>query len=494
MKKAGILLPITSLPSKYGIGSFDREAYGFIDFLKASGQSYWQILPLGQTSLGDSPYQSPSSFAGNPYFISLEKLIEENLLTKEECESVDFGDKKEDIDYEKQYKNRYPLLRKAYSRFKENEDFEKFKEENVPWLLDYALFMALKEKFGGKEWYLWDDDIKHRKPYAIEKYKAELKDEISFWEFLQFKFFSQWEALKNYANDNGILIIGDIPIYVSMDSCDVWKDPRLFQLDGKLCPVAVAGCPPDAFSPLGQLWGNPLYDWKEHKKENYAWWIGRLSHAFKLYDSLRIDHFRGFDEYYSIPYGSPDATNGKWEKGPGIELFWEMEKVLGKKDVIAEDLGFITSSVKQLLKDSGFSGIKVIEFAFDSRDTGFKNDHLPHSYPKNCVAYTGTHDNQTLFSWLKDLNRNDISTLRKYLCDFFSPRERLINSLIALIMRSEARLCIIPFYDYLGLSDKARINTPSTIGSNWRWRVKKDALTDNKAKEIKDITARYGRI
>lgn len=494
MKKAGILLPITSLPSKYGIGCFSKSAYEFVDFLSLSGQSYWQILPLGQTGYGDSPYQSPSSFAGNPYMISLDTLIEKELLSREECDFCDFGAGENYVDYEKQYNNRYPLLRKAYSRFVPDEAFENFKRESSYWLLDYALFMAVKGRYGGKEWLSWDEDIKRREPSALLKYQNELQDEINFWCFLQFEFSSQWKALKKYANEKGISIIGDLPIYASMDSADVWANPHLFQLEEDRTPIAVAGCPPDAFSPLGQLWGNPLYDWENHKKENYFWWIKRLDHSFKLFDCLRIDHFRGFESYYSIPYGNPDATIGQWEKGPGMDLFLAMEKALGEKNVIAEDLGFITPEVKQLLKDSGFAGIKVIEFAFDSRDTGFKNDYLPHNYPSNCVAYTGTHDNETLLSWLKKLSDEDFKAVCEYLCVDNAPREILVDPLIALIMRSQAKLCIVPLSDYLKLGDEARINTPATTGNNWQWRVKKSLLTFPLAKKIYDTSARFGRI
>lgn len=494
MRKAGILLPITALPSEYGIGCFSKSAYDFVDWLSEAGQTYWQILPLCQTSYGDSPYQSPSSYAGNPYMISIKGLIDEGLLEKEEVENLDFGQNSEDIDYNKIYETRYALLRKAYKRHKGEEFFEAFKKKNEFWLEDYALFMAIKESNGGAVWQKWEKDIRSRLKDAIKSYRETLEKEVGFWEFVQFKFYEQWGKLKSYANEKGVFIIGDIPIYVSADSADVWANPNLFKLDEEGLPTEVAGCPPDGFSLKGQLWGNPIYRWDAHKKDGYSWWIKRLEHCFDMYDLLRIDHFRGFDEYYAIPYGNEDAVKGKWEKGPGIALFNKMTKKLGEKDVIAEDLGFITPSVKRLLKDSGFAGIKVLEFAFDLRDTGEKNDYLPHNYEENCVAYTGTHDNQTLVGWLSDLKWEETKLVREYLCDFFTPTEKLYKPLISTLLMSQAKICIVPIADYLGYDDKARINTPSTIGSNWRWRLKKDELSEKNAKEIYEMTKRYGRI
>lgn len=495
MRRSGILLPITSLPSKYGIGDFSKSAYDFVDWLESAGQSYWQVLPMGPTSFGDSPYQSPSAFAGNPYFISLETLIEDGELLKNECDLTDFGDNPSYIDYEKIYKSRYSLLRVAFKNFKgQNSVFYKsFLEKSSDWLDDYSLFMAIKDHYNGLEWHKWDRDIKMREPDAISKYKFLLKDEIEFWCYVQYKFYTQWENLKNYANKKGIKIIGDIPIYASMDSADVWANPSLFQLDEENVPIAVAGCPPDSFSPTGQLWGNPLYDWGKHKKTNYNWWTKRLEHCFNLYDVVRIDHFRGFEAYYSIPFGNKDATIGEWKKGPGIELFKAMENALGKKEVIAEDLGFITDSVKKLLRDTGYAGIKVLEFAFDARDTGCQNDYLPHNYPDNCVAYTGTHDNQTLSSWFETISKEEQRLVRNYICDRYTPTEELNIPLISLLMMSNAKICIIPIQDYLRYGDEARINTPSTLGENWRWRLLKDALSEELKKEIYSLTKRYGR-
>ncbi len=494
MRKAGILLPITSLPSKYGIGCFSKSAYDFIDWLSEAGQSYWQVLPMGPTSFGDSPYQSPSAFAGNPYFISLEDLIDDGELSLDDCEDCDFGDNPTDINYEKIYNERFPLLKKAFNNFKPTEEYHSFTEKSRHWLDDYSLFMAIKDHFDGLEWYKWPEDIRMKQPESITKYKLMLEDEIRFWCYLQFKFYKQWYKLKKYANEKGIKIIGDIPIYASMDSSDVWSNPELFQLDEKNVPIAVAGCPPDGFSPTGQLWGNPLYNWKNHKQSGYSWWIKRLGHCFRLYDIVRIDHFRGFDEYYSIPYGMEDATIGQWEKGPGIELFRAMENALGKKDVIAEDLGFITDSVKELLAESGYAGIKVLEFAFDERDTGSSNDYLPHNYPENCVAYTGTHDNQTLISWFETISDEEKNLVRNYICDKYTPDELLHLPLISVVMMSVAKICIIPIQDYLGYRDDARINTPSTLGTNWRWRLNKTDLSDELKKTVLRITRRYGRI
>ena len=493
-RSAGILLPISSLTSKYGIGCFDKKAYEFVDYLKEAGQSYWQILPLGPTSYGDSPYQSFSTFAGNPYYIDLNELVLNGLLTKEECEQVGFKDN-DDIDYGLLYSKRYALLKKAFERsgITIDTDFIRFCDENK-WIDEYALFMALKDYFGGVSWDKWEKNLRLRKDFTLNEYRSKLSDEINFYKFLQYMFFAQWNKLKKYANEKGIKIIGDIPIYVAADSADVWAEPELFQLDKDGKPKAVAGCPPDGFAADGQLWGNPLYDWDYHKETGFEWWISRLSHCFKLYDVVRIDHFRGFDEYYSIPYGDENAKNGHWEKGPGMELFTAVEKALGKREVIAEDLGFMTDSVRQLVKDSGFPNMKVLEFAFDSRDTGSRNDYLPHNYDENCVAYTGTHDNQTIASWFDTITEDEREMAREYLCDDFTPTEKLNKAFISLIMRSKARLCVIPMQDWLGLDDKSRINVPSTVGKNWRWRLTENQLTEKLKNEILKTTRIFGRI
>lgn len=495
-RAGGVLLSITSLPSKYGIGCFSKSAYDFVDWLKGAGQTYWQILPLGPTSYGDSPYQSFSTFAGNPYFISLEALVEEGVLTKAECEAADFGDKPGSVDYEKMYQARYPLLRKAYERSKisENQDYQRFVADNGWWLGDYALFMAVKDRFDGAPWTEWAEDIRLRWPNAMDYYHRELYFDVEFQQYLQYTFYMQWMKLKNYANDRGIRLIGDIPIYVAMDSADTWAHPELFQLDENNVPLAVAGCPPDGFSAIGQLWGNPLYRWDYHWDTGYEWWISRLEYCFRLYDVVRIDHFRGFDEYYSIPYEATTAVDGHWEKGPGMALFARVEEALGRREVIAEDLGYVTDSVRELVSSSGFPGMKVLEFAFDSRDSGCANDYLPHNYGENCVAYTGTHDNETIRGWFDSISTEEQEMAREYLCDSRTPKKELNWAFISLIMRSSARICIIPMQDYLGYGNECRMNKPSTVGINWKWRLTGEELTEELKKKLYDMARRYGRL
>ena len=493
MRTSGVLLPITSLPSRYGIGSFSKEAFEFVDQLKKGGQKNWQILPLGPTGYGDSPYQSFSTYAGNPYYIDLEALIEEGLLTREECDSYDFGSNPQYVDYEKIYFSRFDILRKAFYRFQPNEDFAAFVEENSFWLEDYSLYMAIKNSCGGISWSEWDEDLKHRNPDALARKREELADEIQFFRFQQYEFRKQWKKLKTYANENGIRIIGDIPIYVAFDSADTWANPQLFQFDKEGTPIAVAGCPPDAFSATGQLWGNPLYRWEYHKETGYQWWIQRLRYCFILYDVVRVDHFRGFDEYYAIPYGDATAENGWWEKGPGIDLFRAISASLGDREIIAEDLGYMTDSVKRLVEESGYPNMKVIEFAFDERDTGNASDYLPHNYPRNCVVYTGTHDNETLLSWLEDITPAERRQVRKYLNNFKDSGKELCDDLICLVMQSVANLCIVPMQDYLGLDNSARMNQPSTLGKNWKWRLKEGQFTAELQKEMLELATRYGR-
>ena len=495
-RAGGVLLSITSLPSKYGIGCFSKSAYDFVDWLKGAGQTYWQILPLGPTSYGDSPYQSFSTFAGNPYFISLEALVEEGVLTEAECEAADFGDKPGSVDYEKMYQARYPLLRKAYERSKisENQDYQRFVADNGWWLGDYALFMAVKDRFDGAPWTEWAEDIRLRWPKAMDYYRRELYFDVEFQQYLQYTFYMQWMKLKNYANDRGIRLIGDIPIYVAMDSADTWAHPELFQLDENNVPLAVAGCPPDGFSAIGQLWGNPLYRWDYHRDTGYEWWISRLEYCFRLYDVVRIDHFRGFDEYYSIPYEATTAVDGHWEKGPGMALFARVEEALGRREVIAEDLGYVTDSVRELVRSSGFPGMKVLEFAFDSRDSGCANDYLPHNYEENCVAYTGTHDNETIRGWFDSISTEEQEMAREYLCDSRTPKKELNWAFISLIMRSSARICIIPMQDYLGYGNECRMNKPSTVGINWKWRLTGEELTEELKKKLYDMARRYGRL
>lgn len=492
MRASGILLPIASLPSKYGIGTFSREAYDFVDMLEKAGQTYWQILPLGPTGYGDSPYQSFSTFAGNPYFIDLVALEEEGLLEKQECDSCDFGNNESYIDYEKIYLSRFDLLKKAFKRFmrKETTEFKSFCEKNSFWLKDYSLYMAVKNHFDGVSWSEWEEDIKLRTPEAIARYEKDLAEEISFYSFLQYKFDVQWRALKDYANEKGIKIIGDIPIYVAFDSADSWANPKLFQFDEENMPVAVAGCPPDGFSPTGQLWGNPLYDWDYHKKTGYAWWIQRIKHCFYLYDVIRVDHFRGFDEYYSIPVGEETAVKGVWKKGPGIDLFTAFKEELGELPIIAEDLGFLTDSVTKLVKDTGYPGMKVIEFAFDPHEV---SNYLPHTYERNSVVYTGTHDNDTLAGWYQKTSKEDKQFIWDYMGNGDIPEHKMYWSFIRLALSSVADTAIIPLQDYLGLGSEARINIPSTLGDNWKWRMRKGQFTDELAEKIRRLMWMYER-
>ena len=493
MRASGILMPVFSLPSRYGIGSFSKSAYQFVDMLKKAGQKYWQILPLCPTSYGDSPYQSFSTYAGNPYFIDLDQLIEEKLLTRKECQACDFGDDPQDIDYGKLYENRFKLLRKAYERANvgEDQEFEAYRRENAWWLDDYALFMAVKDRFDGVAWNEWVEDIRLRWSNAMDYYRRELYYEIEFYSYLQFVFMKQWKKLKNYANINGIEIIGDIPIYVAFDSADAWANPELFQFDAENLPTAVAGCPPDGFSADGQLWGNPLYRWDYHRETGFDWWIRRIAYCSELYDVVRIDHFRGFDEYYSIPYGDTTARNGHWEKGPGIALFEAAKNRLGELNIIAEDLGYITDSVKKLVADSGFPGMKVLEFAFDSRE---KSDYLPYTYEKNSVVYTGTHDNETIAGWYAGLDKSDLKMCTDYMNIDRIPGKEYHWDFIRLAMLSVSDLCVIPIQDYLGLDNRARINHPSTLGTNWRWRLAKGQLSASLLKEIREMTRISGRL
>ncbi|MCR5717044.1 MAG: 4-alpha-glucanotransferase [Lachnospiraceae bacterium] len=503
MKRAcGVLLPISALPSKYGIGCFSKEAYEFVDFLKAAGQSYWQVLPFGQTGYGDSPYQSFSTFAGNPYFIDLEELFEKGYLRKNDLEKAKLSSDPEQIDYALEYENRYPLLWKAYqnspfslahsgdaSAAKELSEFMEFQKAEEDWLADYALYCAVKKHFRNVSYIEWEEDIRLRKRSAMEKYRRELADEIRFYEFLQFEFMNQWLKLKAYANQNGIDIIGDIPIYVAFDSADTWSHPELYEFDQKGYPTVVAGCPPDAFSATGQLWGNPIYKWDYHQKTGYEWWIKRVRHCFRLADVLRIDHFRGFDEYYAIPYGDETAEFGTWRPGPGIELFEILKKELGKQRIIAEDLGFLTPSVLKLVKKTGYPGMKVLQFAFDSRED---SDYLPHNYGTNCVVYTGTHDNQTTRGWYESAPRADRSFAKRYVG--IPSKKTAVWEFIRVAFMSVADTVIIPMQDYLNLGDEARMNQPSTLGGNWMWRMKKDAITPELTAKMRSFAKMYGRL
>ncbi len=490
-RRAGILMPIFSLPSPYGIGTMGRAAFDFVDFLKDAGQSYWQILPLGPTGYGDSPYQSYSTFAGNPYLIDLELLCQVGFLYKEECDAVDFGKNLEDIDYGKLYHGRFPLFKKALPRFKKRipEDFEPFCRKNNFWLQDYALFMALKDENGGVSFDKWESALKLHKRAALKKAEERLEDEILYWKMLQYFFFKQWNELKAYANKNGISIIGDVPIYVSPDSADVWGAPEQFLLDEDRKPIKVAGCPPDAFTADGQLWGNPLYRWDKMKEDGYAWWLKRMKAASQMYDVIRFDHFRGFEAYYTIPYGKKNAKKGTWEKGPGIEFFNAIHAKLGKLDIIAEDLGFLTEGVYQLLRDTGYPGMKVMQFAFN--DPMAENEYLLHNHVKNCVVYTGTHDNEPIIGWLKNCKLGVRRNIERY---FRMHKDEGRNwAVMKTALSSPANTVILQMQDYLGLGNEARINEPSTLGKNWRWRIKRECLNPWLAGIILGCTVSYVR-
>lgn len=490
MRASGVLLPISSLPSKYGIGCFSKEAYDFIDCLVKAGQSVWQVLPLGPTGYGDSPYQAFSTFAGNPYFIDLETLMEEGLLTREECESHEWYGHINYVDYEKMYHHRYPVLRQAFTRFQPGEAFETFCKKQEHWLEDYCLYMALKNSQGGALWTEWSDALRIREKKALEEKREELASEIQFYRFLQYEFDKQWKKVKSYANKQGIKIIGDLPIYVALDSADAWANPKLFQMDKEGRPAAVAGCPPDGFSDTGQLWGNPLYDWKYHKTTGYVWWVERMKRSFELYDTVRIDHFRGFSDYYSIPAEDDTAMNGHWEPGPGIGLFQAMEKALGEIDVIAEDLGTLDDRVFDLLEETGYPGMKVLQFAFDSGNTNF---YLPHHYKRNCVVYTGTHDNDTTKSWYYGLPDWVREYSKAYLNNYDRPWEDISWDFIRAAIASVADLSIIPMWDLLCCGSEARMNHPATLGDNWKWRMAKGDFSDQIIGRLRWLTDTFQR-
>lgn len=491
MRTSGVLMPISSIPSPYGIGTMGKQARKFVDFLVKGGQKYWQILPICPTSYGDSPYQSFSSFAGNPYFIDLEYLCKDKLLTKKECESFQWGSNPKYVDYGIMYESRYALLRKVYARFtkKEPQDFEKFCENEKQWLDDYALFMALKDANGGQAWSNWDKSLRLREKKAMEEATEKYSEEIRFYKMLQYLFYQQWNALKAYANEAGIEIIGDVPIYVAGDSADVWANPEQFYLDENLNPIEVAGCPPDAFSDDGQLWGNPLFRWDVMKKDGYTWWTRRIKAMSELYDIIRIDHFRGFDSFYAIPAKDDTAKNGQWKQGPGMDLFCELEKKLGKLPIIVEDLGFLTPSVHKLLKDSGFPGMKVIQFAFDSRE---ESDYLPHTYTNHCVVYTGTHDNDTVMGWMKTAPKASVKYAKEYLN--LTKEEGYNWGMMRAAWSSVADMAIVPMQDILGLGSEARINTPSTLGNNWKWRATPEQIDAKVAKKLYHYMQMYGRV
>lgn len=488
---SGILMHITSLPNKTGIGSLGKEAYEFVDFLKSAGQSYWQLLPIGPTGYGDSPYQSLSTFAGNILLIDLEDLIEKKLLKIEDFEGLSFGGQCDKVDFTKVNQHKMDLLRIAYSRGKRfyQDEVETFVEKHKEWLSDYSLFMALKKAHRLKSWQEWPQKYRSRDHKALDAARKEYEDEIKFWEFLQYIFFQQLQNLKAYANKNHIEVIGDIPIYVAEDSSDVWANPELFLLDEENKPISVSGCPPDAFSSTGQLWGNPIYNWDLMEEQSYVWWTKRIRASYELFDVVRIDHFRGFESYWSIPAGSKTAEKGEWIKGPEMKLFNAIKEQLGDLKIIAEDLGFLTPEVVNFKNATGYPGMKILEFAFDSKED---SDYLPHNYEKNCIVYTGTHDNDTVMGWLKNANKDDVAKAVEYLK--LTEEEGYAWGFIRGAWSSVGIVSIAQMQDFLGLDDSARMNIPSTIGNNWNWRMKPQQLTSELANKINKMTKLYGRL
>lgn len=487
---AGVLLPISSLPSPYGIGTLGQAAYQFVDTLAAAGQKYWQVLPLGPTSYGDSPYQSFSAFAGNPYFIDLDRLVAEGLLSESKVASCDWGREDGYVDYSNLFENRFLVLKIAYERsqHKKLDSYKTFCENNSFWLEDYSLYMALKFHFENKEWLEWNEPIRVREPQAVAKYAKMLKDEVDFWKFTQYKFFEQWNALKAYANEQGIRIIGDIPLYVALDSADVWVHGDLFELDERKKPINIAGVPPDAFSADGQRWGNPLYDWAKMEETDFFWWRERMKANAKLYDIIRIDHFIGIVRFFSIPAENPTAVGGTWRLGPGTKLTNVISESIGDAQIIAEDLGVIVPMVKKVLVKTGFPGMKVLQFAFDGGPT---NDYLPHNYTTdNIIAYSGTHDNETTVGFLNGVS----AAKRRYICDYLDTRRKdLPAKFIQVLYASNASVAIVQAQDLLGLGNEARMNVPSTVGLNWRWRMTKSQLEAIEIDRLKHLVTLYGR-
>ena len=485
MRASGILMPVFSLPGPFGIGTLGKEAFAFVDFLADAKQTYWQILPIGPTGYGDSPYQSFSAFAGNPYFIDYRLLADVGLLTSDEVPAArPVGP----IDYGALYNERPVILKKAADRLlaAPSPSYEAFCEAQSFWLEDYALFMAVRAEQGQAGLADWPDDLRCRKPEAIAAAKQRLAGAVDYYKAVQFFFYTQWNALKAYANGKGVRLVGDIPIYVSPDSSDLWTHPELFQTDGQMHLTQVAGCPPDAFAADGQLWGNPLYDWPVHKATGFAWWKQRMKHATSIYDVVRIDHFRGFESYYSIPAGNKTAAGGHWEKGPDRDFINAMHENLGEGGIIAEDLGYLTPEVKAMLSASGYPGMKIMQFAFDSRESG---NYLPHTYHRNSVVYTGTHDNVTTEGWRTNASAEDVAYACRYLrCQ----PEELTEAMICACLASVSDTAVIPLADWLHLGSEARINTPSTQGSNWQWRLT-CPLPEALAGHIAQLTMLYER-
>ena len=489
-RSSGILMPLSSLPSPYGIGTMGKAAFQFVDFLASAGQKYWQLLPLGPTSFGDSPYQSFSSFAGNPYFVDLDLLIKDKLLKASEVKNRDWGDREDRVDYGKIYENRFAVLRLAYERGAERygEEIAAFRQENGWWLENYALFMAIKASQGMKAWSEWPEELRLREDAALEKARKELRQDVEFYIFVQFLFYRQWEALRDYAHDKGIRFIGDIPIYVALDSADVWSEPHFFQLDEKNIPKEVAGVPPDAFTEDGQLWGNPLYDYDAMKKDGYGWWIRRIDGAKKLYDVIRIDHFRGFESYWAVPYGDDTAKNGAWKPGPGMGLVGVLTSWFRDLSFIAEDLGYSTPEVRKLLADSGLPGMKILEFAFDAHGD---SAYLPHNCEENSSCYIGTHDNETVQGWLKWADKPSLRFAERYM--HITPDEGWNWGMIRSGMATPSRLFVVQMQDLLELGADARMNSPGTSVGNWQWRMLPGAADKTLAKKLKLYTTTYRR-
>ena len=490
MRESGILMHITSLPGAYGVGTMGKQALAFVDFLKKAGQRCWQILPLTPTGYGDSPYQSCSTFAGNHYLIDLESLINEGLLQENEVTSIQWCQRENKVDFGILYQNRLNVLRLAYNRFIDTAALEEFCAANSSWLPDFALFMALKDKYGGLPWYQWVDELKLRDPGAIWNARQELKEQIRFYSFVQYLFYKQWNALRSYAHENGVKIIGDVPIYVPYDSCDVWSSPELFQMDEKMNPIDVAGCPPDAFTEDGQLWGNPLYRWDKMALDDYSWWMRRLEAAGKLYDVVRIDHFRAFESYWAVPFGDATAKNGRWIKGPDMHFIDAIKRQLPHIRMIAEDLGFLNQAVLDMRDASGFPGMKVLGFAFDSREP---SDYLPHTYTHNSVCYTGTHDNMTMRQWFETADAAAVEYAKEYMS--LSESEGLVWGVVRTAMSSVSDLCVIQMQDLMNLGGEARMNFPGTLtDANWTWRADNTVMDPALAEKIYDLTTLYGRL
>ena len=493
-RQSGVLMHISSLPGKYGIGSFGQSAYDFVDFLVRTKQRYWQILPLGTTSYGDSPYQSFSAFAGNTYFIDFDILIEEGLLNEADVKGADFGDDPRKVDYAKIFDARRPIMEKAVARFLKADDlsdYESFVEQNAAWLEVFAEYMAIKEHCDNLAWTEWPDEaIRRREAASLASYREKLADKLTYHRVTQYLFFKQWLRLKAYANEHHIEIVGDMPIYVAADSADVWAQPHFFKTDAVGKPTCVAGCPPDEFSETGQLWGNPIYDWEAMDKDGYAWWIERLRESFKIYDIVRIDHFRGFESYWEVPAGSETSASGKWVKGPDYKLFAAVKEALGDLNIIAEDLGFMTDEVIELRERTGFPGMKILQFAFNPDDESIDSPHLA---PNNSVMYTGTHDNNTVLGWYKD--EIDDAT-RQYMAQYTNRKEyeTVPHAMLRTIFASVSFMAIATMQDLLELDSAARMNYPSTIGGNWTWRMTAEELNPIIEGELYSLTKTYRRM